>query len=92
MIGGQGPEAKAGIEKIIFSEEELIQSVKAVAGALSSGVKLSFGSAAGEKIAQSLNYKAGTGLEKHLENFPGANKDFVRQILLEIATGLRGKP
>lgn len=91
MIGGQGPEAKLG-EEIILSEEELIQSVKAVAGALSSGVKLSFGSAAGEKIAQSLDYKTGTGLEKHLENFPGANKDLVRQILVEIATGLRGKP
>ncbi len=91
MTGGQGPEAKAGMEKMILSEEELIQSVKAVAGALSSGVKLSFGSAAGEKIAQSLDYKAGTGLEKHLENFPGANKDLVGQILREMIAQLKGR-
>ena len=90
MTGGQGPEAKEGTE-IVLSEEEIRQSVKAVAGALSSGVKLSFGSAAGEKIAQSLDYKAGTGLEKHLENFPGANKDLVGQILREIIAQLKGK-
>lgn len=89
MTGGQGPEAKLGGE-IIFSEEELRQSGKAVGGALLAGIKM-FSAAAGIKIAETLEYKAGGGLEKHLENFPGANKDLVRQILIEIATGLRGK-
>lgn len=90
MTGGQGPEAKLG-EEIILSEEELRQSGKAVGSALLAGIKM-FGAAAGIKIAETLEYKAGGGLEKHLENFPGANKDLVRQILREITAQLKGKP
>lgn len=90
MAVGQGPETKEGTE-IVLSEEELIQSSMAIAAFLSSRITTTYGAAAGPNIARGF-FNLEQKLEEHLEEFPRANKDLVKQILEETAASLKEGP
>jgi len=81
-------EEKHTLESIPLSEAEIVPTVRAITEALVYCFDR-FGESAKEDVADTLRFKTGErGLDKHLEKHPGANKDFVRQALVEIIADL----
>lgn len=88
MISGQGPEENEATGEIILSEKEIRESCRAVAAFLSSTISDTYGGKAGPNIARGF-FNLDKKLEEHLEGFPGANKDLVKQVLEETAAKLK---
>jgi hypothetical protein len=82
------PEEEHALESLTLSEAEIVPTVRAITEALVYCFDR-FGASAKEDVADTLSFKTTErGLEKHLEKHPGANREFVRQTLLEIIANL----
>jgi hypothetical protein len=82
-VASQGEE-KRGLDSVRLSEAEIVPSVRAITEALCYCFER-FGESAKEDVADTLGFKSRErGLDKHLEKYPGANREFVRQAFLEI--------
>ena len=76
------------LESVSLSEAEIVPTVRAIIEALVYCFDR-FGASAKEDVADTLGFKTRErGLDKHLEKHPGANREFVRQALLEIIADL----
>ena len=81
-------EEKGTLESVTLSEAEIVPTVRAITEALVYCFDR-FGESAKEDVADTLGFKTRErGLDKHLEKHPGANREFVRQALLEIIADL----
>lgn len=89
MVDKKESELNSGAE-VVFLEEEIGQSSKAIASFLLSRISSTYGATAGPNIARGF-FNLDKKLEEHLEEFPGANKDLVKQVLEAIAAELREK-
>jgi hypothetical protein len=84
-------EEKQTLESVSLSEAEIAPSVRAITEALVYCFDR-FGASAKGDVADTLGFKTTErGLDKHLEKHPGANREFVRQALLEIVAGLEAE-
>jgi len=84
-------EEKRTLESIPLSEAEIVPTVRAIAEALVYCYDR-FGASAKEDVADTLGFKTRErGLDKHLEKHPAANREFVRQALLEIIADLEAE-
>ncbi len=84
-------EEKRTLESIPLSEAEVAPTVRAIAEALVYCYDR-FGASAKEDVADTLGFKTRErGLDKHLEKHPGANREFVRQALLEVIADLEAE-
>ena len=81
-------EEKQTLEAISLSEAEIVPTVRAIAEALAYCFDR-FGPAAKEDVVDTLTFKTkDRGLDNHLEKHPGANREFLKQALLEVIAGL----
>jgi hypothetical protein len=84
-------EEKRTLESIPLSEAEVAPTVRAITDALVYCYDR-FGASAKEDVADTIGFKTRErGLDKHLEKHPGANREFVRQALLEIIADLEAE-
>jgi hypothetical protein len=84
-------EEKRTLESIPLSEAEVAPTVRAITEALIYCYDR-FGASAKEDVADTLGFKTRErGLDKHLEKHPGANREFVRQALLEVIADLEAE-
>lgn len=82
------PEEERTLETISLSQAEIVPTVRAIADALVYCFNR-FGQSAKGDVADTLRFKTGEkGLENHIQKHPGANREFVRQALLEIIANL----
>jgi hypothetical protein len=84
-------EEKQTLEAISLSEAEIVPTVRAIAEALAYCFDR-FGPAAKEDVVDTLTFKTkDRGLDNHLEKHPGANREFLKQALLEVIAGLEAE-
>jgi hypothetical protein len=84
-------EEKRTLESIPLSEAEVAPTVRAITDALVYCYDR-FGASAKEDVADTIGFKTRErGLDKHLEKHPGANREFVRQALLDVIADLEAE-
>jgi hypothetical protein len=82
---------KQTLESIPLSEAEIVPTVRAITEALAYCFDR-FGPAAKEDVVDTLTFKTkDRGLDNHLQKHPGANREFLKQALLEVIAGLEAK-
>jgi len=84
-------EEKQTLESIPLSEAEIVPTVRAITEALAYCFDR-FGPAAKEDVVDTLTFKTKErGLDRHLEKHPGANREFLKQALLDVIAGLKAQ-
>ena len=84
-------EEKKALESIPFSQAEVVPTIRAITEALAYCFDR-FGPAAKEDVVDTLTFKTKErGLDNHLAKHPGANREFLKQALLEVIAGLEAE-